>query len=835
MFKPILTIVMALAAIVSTANAAITGRIISAEGGEPLPGAWVKVIGSEITGVSDSDGRFSLPIQPSDKFSIVVTLIGYEVAVRSVEAVGTGPLTIRLIPRLLEGQDVVVTGSRAKIGETPIAFSNMSRSDIEDRYWAQDVPVLLSSLPNVFAYSDAGSGVGYSYMRIRGFDQKRISVMLNGIPLNDAESHEVFWVDLPDYASSLQDIQVQRGVGISHYGPSSIGGSVNLVTHDFPAIPELKTELGLGSYNTRKVSISGNSGLIKDSYVFYGRFSKLQTDGYRDKSWTRMFAYFLGIARYGENYTLKFNTYGGPEESHLAYKGIDEATLRTDRKFNELQYDNEIDHFNQPHYELIHDWKIGENSRLENTLYFFEGEGYYNQLRYGKDLAEYDLGAFYGADWTLYDSTGNNFPAEFYVNRDSLGNPLPDSTGYYPLSVYESDIVKRLTVDEYDWGWIPRLTIEKGRNKLSFGGEMRIHAGRHFGEIIWASIYPRNERPNLRFYDYRVKSRTFSAFIQESYQLSEKFSLLGNVQYQFHRYDMGDDRRFGVTFKRDFDYLSPRGGINFRVNENVSAFATIATASRQPALKDIYDPTDFWSSPPMRPDNFVRIPGGWSYIGKELKPEKLLDYELGAQLAYGTGDWNLRGSVNLYRMEIRDELIPYAGQLDDMGLPISGNAEKTLHQGIELSAQMKTGWFGLDGNFCFNDDRFIDYIEYDYYGDTLDRSGNRIGGYPRMIANLRGTVSAHRFTFGIQGRFVGSQFIDNAEQYRLDSYLVIDGDLTAELPLPDRYGEYVLSLRINNAGNRKYAAAAYIEPDDGLPRYMAAAERNLYLSLKAAF
>lgn len=835
MSKSSIIIAVALLLTAAAAEAAVTGRIISAETGEPLPGAWIKAAGSEISATSDGDGNFSLPTTSFGKITLVVSLIGYEVAVRTIES-GAGPVTIRLVPRLLKGQDVVVTGNRAKTGETPIAFSNMSRSDIETRYWAQDVPVLLSSLPNVHAYSDAGSAIGYSYMKIRGFDQKRISVMLNGIPLNDAESHEVFWVDLPDFVSSLQDIQVQRGVGISNYGPSSIGGSVNLITHDFSAVPELKSELGFGSYNTRKITISGNSGLIKDSYVFYGRFSKLQTDGYRDKSWTRMFAYFLGIARYDENSTLKFNTYGGPEESHLAYKGIDKATLETNRKFNELQYDNEIDHFNQPHYELIYDRKIGQNLRLENTLYFFEGEGYYNQLRYGKDLAEYNLGAFYGADWTLYDSTGDHFPAFYYSIRDSLGNPLPDSTGFYPLAIYESDIVKRPTVDEYDWGWIPKLTLEKGRNVLSFGGEMRIHAGHHFGEIIWASIYPQNKQPNLRFYDYRTKSRTFSVFLQESFRLSPRLLLLGNIQYQFHRYVMEKDRRFGVTFERDFDYLSPRAGLNFRFNENISAYATVATASRHPALKDIYDPTDFWSSPAMRKDNFSPIPGGgWRYVGKELKPERLLDFEVGTQFVFRNGGLNCQGSVNLYRMEIRDELIPYAGQLDDMGLPVSGNAEKTLHQGIELSAQVKTGKFGLDGNICFNDDRFVNYVEYDYSGNAFDRSDKRIGGYPRMIGNLRGSAELRRIAAGIQGRFVGSQFIDNAEQYRLNSYFVVDCDLSADLPLPERYGKYILSLRINNIGDRKYAAAAYIEPDDGLPRYMAAAERNLYLSLKTAF
>lgn len=820
---------------VAIANAAIKGRIISAETGEPLPGAWVKIVGSDLATSTDNSGQFNLPLELSRKATIVASLIGYEVAMRTVEPGSQMPMVIELVPRLLKGQDVVVVGNRAKSGESPVAFSNMSRDEIDNRYWAQDMPMLLSALPNIYSYSDAGSAIGYSYMKIRGFDQKRISVMLNGIPLNDAESHEVFWVDLPDFASSLQDIQVQRGVGLSHYGPSSIGGSVNLVTHDFSAVPKLNSELGLGSYGTKKVSISGNSGLINDKYVFYGRFSKLQTDGYREKSWTRMFAYFFGIARYDETTTLKFNTYAGPEESHLAYKGIDKATLDTNRRFNELQYDNEIDHFNQPHYELIHTWKPRRGIELNNTLYYFEGEGYYNQLRYGKDLAEYNLGAFYGADWTLYDSTGNHFPAFYYTLRDSLGNPLPDSTGFYPLAIYEADIVKRLTVDEHDWGWIPRLTFEKGRNKMTIGGEMRLHAGHHFGEIIWASIYPQNRDPNLRFYDYRAKSRTFSIFAQESFRLSPKISLLGNIQYQNHRYEMYDDKRFGVSFKRDFDYLSPRAGLHLRMNDDLSVFTSLATASRHPAFKDIYDPTDFWSSPAMRNDNFRRDGLGWIYVGKALKPEKLFDLEIGAQWQKSIGKTKLGGSINLYRMEIRDEIVPYAGQLDDLGLPISGNAEKTLHRGVEIEVKTNAERVGFVGNVSLNDDRFINYVEYDYDGNAHDRSGNRIGGYPKFIANLRGSVNLGIVALGLQGKYSGRQFIDNSEQYRLDSYFVADWDLTAKLPLPERFGSYELSLRVNNIANSKYSASAYIEPDDGLPRYMVAAERNFYLALKTGF
>ena len=239
-------------------GASLSGVISDSETGEPVPGAIVKLVGYEIGTVSDDNGRFNLDGLPLGERQIAVSQTGYNITKTRVNVGQQLTLNIELEPKIFKGQDIIVTATRAEKGLTPAAFSNMSNDDIDKSYWAQDTPMLLNSLPNVFAYSDAGNGIGYSYLKIRGFDQKRISVMINGIPLNDAESHEVFWIDLPDFADNVQDIQVQRGVGSSLYGASSMGGSVNLVTNDFLAVPRLKAETGYGSYNTKKVSISGN-------------------------------------------------------------------------------------------------------------------------------------------------------------------------------------------------------------------------------------------------------------------------------------------------------------------------------------------------------------------------------------------------------------------------------------------------------------------------------------------------------------------------------------------------------------------------------------------------
>jgi len=814
-------------------GASLTGVVTNAETGTPVAGVLIKIAGTDFTNVTDTDGRFFFSGLPEGKITIVASVIGYEITKKSLDLKQTQNIDIPLKPKVLKGQDIIVTATRAEKGKTPAAFSNMGNEDIKQLYWAQDTPVLLSVLPSVFAYSDAGNGVGYSYLKIRGFDQKRISVMLNGIPLNDAESHEVFWIDLPDFAANVQDIQVQRGVGSSLYGASSMGGSVNLITNDFSAIPQIKFQTGYGSYDTKKLSISGNSGLINDSYVFYGRYSRIETDGYRDNSWTKMYSYFIGLARYDENMTFKFNTYGGPEESHLAYKGIPFEMLDTLRKYNELQYEDEIDHFNQPHYEFIHDWEINDNLELANTIYYFHGEGYYNQKRNRKYIEEYfpEIHSIMVSDTTLA-------PRDYY-DLDDLGYFVVDTSGLYILE--KVDLVRRRTVKEYDWGWIPRLALKHNDGMFTFGGEMRIHSGHHFGEVRWASVYPAGLEPNSRYYDYRGQSNTFTIFAHETYNLTSRLIIMANLQYQRHNYKLENDKRFNVTFDRDYDFISPRGGINYQVNENVNVFVNFSTTSRQPAFKDIYDPTDYWSNPYYKTNNFNASGADWEYVGMELKPEKLFDLEFGADFSKRTDNLVFKGSLNIYRMQINDELIPYAGQIDDNGYPISGNAEKTIHQGLELSFDaLMHSEFSLTGNLSVNDDHFESYKEYGFDWDIwepieYDRSDKRIGGFPKAIANYRLGYILKNLDFGLSGRYVGEQYIDNGEEYKVDAYHVFNADISYDLGRLIGFNSMRITLRANNLADTKYEQAGYIEEDDGLPRYMVGAERNFFVSLSTEF
>ncbi|MCP4632820.1 MAG: TonB-dependent receptor [candidate division Zixibacteria bacterium] len=833
----ILTVLIIITSVITSWGASLNGFIVDHQNGEPVEGALIKLVGANSSSISNDDGHFVIEIPFGNHADIVINRLGYQLLKARIDDLGGAEVEIALHPKILKGQEVIVRADRGLKGKTPAAFSNLSNKEISEEYWAQDAPMLLSSMPNSFAYSDAGNGIGYSYLKLRGFNQNRISVMINGIPLNGAESHEVYWVDLPDFINNIQDIQVQRGVGTSLYGQSALGGSVNMITNDFSTTPSLKFESGYGSFNTKKLSISGNSGLIKDSYVFYGRFSKINTDGYRDNSWVNMYSYFFGISRYDRNMTWKFNTYGGPEELHLAYKGITQEQLNANRKYNEFEYKDEIDHFNQPHYEFFHDWNLGDMLMLSNTIYYFHGEGYYNQYRGGQDLAEHNLGAFYDFNtWAMYTDSDSTFPDYYYANLDTLGNPVADTSGdyqgYYALSTTTTDLIRKPVVKEYDWGWIPRITFEHDRGKFIFGGEMRIHASHHYGEILWAQYYPNGYSPNRRYHDYRGKSRTFTVYANETFLPIDRLTLMANVQYQRHSYELEDDGRYNVTFEKDYDFFSPRAGLIYNILPDMNVFISTSIASRQPAFQDIYNPQDYWSNPEYRSVSFVKRGNLFEYVGKELKPERLFDLEFGVDFSAQSTDFEFHSEINLYRMQINDELVPYAGQIDDMNLPIAGNADKTLHQGIEF--EFKSYYqnkFTFSGNVSVNDDHFVNYVEYDWNGNRIDLSGNRIGGFPEIMANYHLSWNYSKFSIGLGGRYVGEQNIDNSEGAKLDAYNVLNSDFSVDLGNYTGLESLRFTVRIMNVLDEEYEQSGYADWNDGLPRYIVGAERNFFISL----
>jgi iron complex outermembrane receptor protein len=854
LFVILLNGVVALAA----QGAILRGSVTDYSNGKPLAGVTITLKELSVSVQTGDDGRFRIEGIPAGRYVVQAAKSGYSSIIREVvlsendvfnweiELRPSSKEELSEQPRYLL-PEVTVATTRAQ-RETPVSYSNLDRKDVDTRYNVQDIPVLLTEMPGINAYSDNGNAIGYSYLKLRGFTQNRVAVMLNNTPLNDAESHEVFWIDLPDFPSDVQDIQVQRGVGSSLYGAAALGGSINLVTK-LPGVGEergIKVSSTYGSFNTRKASIALNSGRIAGRYGLAGRITGIHSDGYRFGSWTNLWSYYFSAARISSRHTTHLNFYGGPEETHLAYEGIPKDAIQGqitgdkehDRRLNPLTYKNEIDHFFQPHFELHDEWKLADKLELFNTFYIFKGDGYYDQYRPGKNLAEY----FYQSDQsTVQVGSDTLFESSYYVDENDDGLPDPDTldNGQVVYHVKRFDLLRRRNINEIDGGWIPRAVWDYGKGELVLGGELRLHHAHHEGILRSGNPLPTGISSGHHYYDYQVRKQSIAVYMHVFHKLTESLRAMMDLQIQSQEYNMGDDKLFGVEVDKSYSAFTPRLGLNYLLLKPegkgggpvASVYMNFSMAQREPAFSDIYDPQDYWSLPISVPNRFESRAGGYKYIGESLKPEKLTNFEVGT-----AWEWKRFGlGANAYSMSLRDEIIPYGGQLDDNGVPISGNAEKTLHQGVEfVTACRPIETLTISGNLALTDDQFVHYKEWDWNAwDFVSRDGNHLAADPSLLGNLRVEWRPKQFLLALSLRAIGKQYVDNSQtdSTAVPAYEVVNLDVGHRFRKVVGLQGIELRLRVNNLLNREYETSGYIDSDDGLPRYFVAPPINYLLTL----
>jgi len=757
-----------------------------------------------MTVMTDGDGSFVLELPPDVPlpFELAVSARGYETVTLTVRDPDASML-VSLPERALFSGEVEVTGTRAEAGETPITLTNISREEIERGSWGQDVPAFLLSVPGFYAYNDNGNDIGYSYFFLRGFDMRRTAVTLNGVPLNDATSHGVFFIDHADFLATTGDIQVQRGVGTNLYGGSAIGGSVDLRTRHPLAERRLRFSAMNGSWDTSRWSLQYDTGLLDESWAATFRWSRIDSDGYRDQAWTEMWSYYGALEHYGERSTTRLVLFGGPEDTHLAYSGVSRAYLdgeitgeeRRDRRYNPLTYPQEVDHFFQPHYQLSSTFQLSDDLVLSSTLFYFQGDGYFEQLRQGRWLPEYGLEPFEGPGGELVDTT---------------------------------DLVRRRQVKEWDGGWIPTLewSHADGRGTLNGGASIRLHRSHHWGEVRWAEHYPPGVPPNHRYYDYESGKRTLQPFLQETWRFNDQWTLLAGITWTSHRYQLDQDRRNDISFAETFSYLLPRLGLTFKPAEGWSVYGNISRGGREPAFRDIYDPQDYWSH------------------RTKLEEERLTDYELGLERRWA----DAYARVNLYWMDFSNEIV-WAGGLDDLGEPITANGAVTDHRGIELEA----AWSPLPRfsgrlSVAYADNTIEQLTLFDYDGSSTDLSGNRIAGSPDWLASLQLGWGLGPVDGLLTVRHVGRFYLDNTENLRKQPALRDDPgfvdrintahtilDLSAHIDLGTRLAELLqarqvrLELRINNLTDELYTSFGYMDWPE--PLWIPAATRSIYTGL----
>jgi len=735
-----------------------------------------------------------------------------------------------------------VTVSTTRLDErSPIARSVLSREELQRRNWGQDTPMALATLPGAYAYSDAGNGIGYSYLSIRGFPQRRVSVHINGVPLNDPESHEVYWIDHPDLLASTSEVQLQRGVGSALYGAASLGGSVHLETAPFGEARRTSAAVSYGSFDTRRLVLEMDSGRLAGGWNLYGRYSRIETDGYRDQSWSELWSYALSARRLAGAHSFRVNLYGGPEETHLAYLGVSSDYLEgrvtgdrdRDRRFNPIAYPGEADHFFEPHYELIHSWSPRPGLALTQTLFYFDGEGFYDEQRFGRSLADFRL-----ASWATYDPTLFGADSLAYYAND--GATLTRD-GQGRVTVEYVDLVRRRWVGNRHFGWIPRARVEHAGGALTAGLELRFHDGRHIGTVLGGRGLPPGTAPDHVFYDYHPRTFSGGLFLREEWTLSPRWLATADLAWRHQAYSMRGDRTdpvfhpTAVRFDQRYDFGLPRLGITWTPREELSAFAAWSYAHREPAFRDLYDAEGAGSLP------LYRGAAAGVYDVPLIRPERVHDFEAG-------GTWRRPGvalSANLFRMDFRDELV-YAGQFNtDLGYPILGNAARSVHQGVELAGRYERDLAGaatmtLDANATLGDNHFVRYREIfgTSPGDTVVYDGRVIGFFPSVMANLAARLDWRRARLGADLQRVGRIYLDNTEDeagsLRPRTVLNLSGGYRIV-----RGGgpAFELSLRVLNALDRRYETGGYSYFFGGTryTDFIPAATRNALAEVRVEF
>ena len=688
---------------------------------------------------------------------IVVSYLGYDKKFVSISDYNPNKeFIIELNPKVIPSQSVLVKGSLGKAGITPLAFSKIKREEIEKKYAVQDIPEYLSNLPSTTFYSENGNGIGYNYLSIRGFDQRRISVSINGIPQNDPEDHNVYWLDFPDLLASTEVIQVQRGAGSGVFGYPAIGGSINIITATFSNEPKIDLSTSLGSYNVRKYSASFSSGLIDDKYSIYAKLSQTLSSGYRNDSWVRFNSYHLSAVRYDENLTSQINFYGGPISDGLAYTGLPKFTIKdknlrrknysyweTNASGDKLSYvlprrTDEIENFSQPHFELLNEYNFSEEITFNSALFLVLGNGFFD----------------FDGSWA-----------------DTSYLRLTSDLGFSPVQ-NPSNVLIRAQVENKQYGWIPRVSFKHTNGELIIGGEFRIHRSTHWGSVNFGENLPIGLTKDFRYYFFNGGKNILDGFIHEAYDLSHNLNLLGEIQLAYHKYKLYNEKYIGTDFEVSNLFFNPRIGINYKFNDQQNIFISYARVSREPRLNNYYDAAE--SSGGAVPQFEFNADNTYNFDEPLVKPETMNDIEIGSSFKNNI----LTLSANLFYMIFDNEIVKN-GKLDRFGQPITGNVESTIHQGIELSANVQIfSELEIFANATFSKneiDKGKTYIDYSVTADSskvisLNLGGNKISGFPDLLTNFGISFQKSGLNLQIVGKYVG-EFYSDIYANKLDSYL----------------------------------------------------------------
>lgn len=792
------------------AQAPATGTVSAADG-EPIVGANVVVKGTYTGTFTNADGKYKLSRLPEGEHTLVISFIGYVANEQQVVIKGTTAVTrdVQLEVSPLLADEVVISATRAG-DQTPIAFTNMNQEQIEDNNVGIDMPYLLEQTPSLVVSSDGGTGIGYTGLRIRGSDPTRVNVTINGIPLNDAESQGVFWVNMPDFASSTNNIQIQRGVGTSTNGAGAFGGSIDLQTNALEEEAYFEVNNTVGSFNTLRNSIRLGSGMLRDHFTIDARLSQIQSDGYIDRATSDLMSYYVSGAYTGKRGSLRMNVFSGLEETYQAWDGVPKDLLETDRTFNGTgtdggqripAYGNEIDHYQQTHYQLLGTAQLSEKWIANGALHYTKGMGYFEQYKVGQDLVDYGL-----------DSV--------FLSSDT---------------VTSTDLIRRRWLDNDFYGFTYSLRYnQNGRLEVDLGGGANRYEGGHFGEVIWAQ-YASNGDIRHNYYDNDATKTDVNAYVKANYLVFSGLHAfvdlqVRNVDYEFLGFDNDGSN---VTQDDQLTFFNPKAGLVYDLNSHSAVYASYAVGNKEPSRSDYTE-----STPNSRPEH-----------------ESLSDLEAG----YRINGRKMAFSANLYYMNYTNQLVS-TGEINDVGEATRTNVDESFRRGIELQwgiqLHKRINW---SANATFSQNQVVNFTEFvdDWDSPTGEQIVNE---YENVDLPLSPSIiAASRFDFtllektndkgvfqdlnlSLISKYVGKQYIDNTKtnSRSLDPYLVNDVRVVYRLRNL-LFKEVNLNFTARNVLNELYSSSAWVyrfryegrfQEFNG---YFPQAERNFLVGLTVKF
>jgi len=771
---------------------------ITDQSGNALSEANILLQNTYLATSSNREGRFILErLKPGD-YQLQISYIGFETLLVPVELLRDTLVEIVLYYSPITTQEFSVTATRAD-EHTPMVYTTLSKKEIEANNLGQDIPELLSQSPSMVFTSDAGTGIGYSYLRLRGSDQTSINVTINGVPVNDAESQNVFWVDLPDIASSAQNIQIQRGVGTSTNGAGAFGGSINLLTDDMNAQPSGQINLGYGSFNTFKGSVKLGSGLLNEHWTLNGRLSYIKSDGYIDRSDSKLISYYISAGYTSKKTTLRFLSFGANENTQQAWNGVPRIRLEndvqgmldyaaasgfgpqhtqnlltSDRRYNFYTWQDEVDNYSQLNNQLVLNQKLNRHWFFNTTLHYTKGNGYFEQYQYEENAFDDNHFSDYGL-------------ADPIIGNDTINT---------------SDFIRRRWLDNDFYGLVASLNYDKNKWKVWLGGGYNRYQGQHFGEVIWSTIATTYNVPH-RYYDNNATKTDGNIYLRAHYLLNENVSLYGDIQYRnVHYAFLGIDTNCNsLNQDINLDFINPKAGVNYQLNQHNRLFISFAVGNKEP------NRDDFIIAPP---DN------------RPLH-QTLYDTELG----YALSNENLAFEAVFYNMQYNNQLIQ-TGELNDVGEEIRTNTKDSYRRGIELMLTWRpVKWLEWSVNSTFSQNKINNHKEYidnwESWGkDTLFIAQSDLAYSPGIIAGsqlaFRLFQQAKADKSNLQtlhltliSKYVGKQFIDNTsnDSRSLDPYFVNDIRLNYNLG-GKSFKALEIILLVRNVFNVEYVSNGWV-------------------------